>query len=294
MYKVLVLLSSYNGEKFISEQIDSILAQKDVEVKILIRDDGSSDSTLDIISKYNNENIEVIKANNVGATKSFFELIRLAGDADYYAFSDQDDVWLDCKLSMAVNKLREYDIIPAIYCSNTLLVDKDLNLIKKENKNPKISLESALIKNYATGCTVVFNKELMKYLKMNTNVDVPYHDWWANLVALALGGVSIFDDNAYIKYRQHGNNVVGGSGSFWLKWKNRGKRFTGKKYRRDSISKEIIIKYNNEMASNSINFFETMTKYKNNKLKLLLDRNFTTSDPIVDILIRICIITDNF
>lgn len=289
MYKVQVLLSSYNGEKFISEQIDSILEQKDVEVKILIRDDGSSDSTLDIIAKYHNDNIEVIKANNVGATKSFFELIRLAGDADYYAFSDQDDVWLDYKLSAAVNKLKDHDNIPAVYCSNTLLVDSNLNLIKKENKKPKISLESALIKNYATGCTVVFNKELMKFLKMNTNVDVPYHDWWVNLVALSIGGVSIFDDNAYIKYRQHGNNVVGGSGSFWLKWKSRLKRFFGVPFGRD-VTASIILEIYKGIESNKRAILNLLANYRNNKATILFSKNITSGNIIVDVLFRISLI----
>ena len=93
MKKVQVLLSTYNGEKYLKEQLDSIIAQKGVDVHILARDDGSKDDTIKILEGY--ENIDIIKGSNIGVCKSFFELINKSGEYDYYSFADQDDVW-DC------------------------------------------------------------------------------------------------------------------------------------------------------------------------------------------------------
>ena len=96
MKKILVLMSTYNGEKYVDTQIKSVLNQKNVNVKIYIRDDGSSDKTVDIIKKYNDERITFFEGQNKGATDSFFELIKKAPlDFDYYAFCDQDDYWED-------------------------------------------------------------------------------------------------------------------------------------------------------------------------------------------------------
>ena len=162
MKKIQVLMSTYNGEKYIREQINSILAQTGVEVNLLVRDDGSKDKTLEILKGY--KEIKIIEAKNVGATNSFLELLSLAGEYEFYAFADQDDVWDENKLKVAISKLENYDC-PAIYSGNTRLVDKDLNEIKCETLSPITTLGAAIVKNYATGCTIVFNKELMVHLK---------------------------------------------------------------------------------------------------------------------------------
>ena len=102
------------------------------------------------------------------------ELIKISSNADYYAFCDQDDVWDSDKLISAISKIECYDNIPAIYSSNTKLVDSNLNFIKKEDKNPVTTLGSAIIKNYATGCTVVFNKKLMDLLKKSSDAEIHF------------------------------------------------------------------------------------------------------------------------
>ena len=138
MKKVQVLLSTYNGEKYLKEQLDSIIAQKGVDVHILARDDGSKDDTIKILEGY--ENIDIIKGSNIGVCKSFFELINKSGEYDYYSFADQDDVW-DCdKLVIAINKLEKCNSKPAVYASNTRLVDANLTFLKCEDDNPKTTL----------------------------------------------------------------------------------------------------------------------------------------------------------
>lgn len=293
MKKVQILLSSYNGEKFIEEQIDSILNQKDVDIRILIRDDGSKDESLNKIDSYKKrygDKVDYLIGENVGPTRSFLKLLFLAGDADYYAFSDQDDVWEANKIITAVTKLEKYENVPAIYSSNTNLVNQNLELIKKENKNPKTTLESAIIKNYATGCTVVFNKELIKKIKeIDYKIDIPFHDWWLNILTLAIGGVSIFDTDAFINYRQHNNNVVGGSEKFVYKWKNRFKRFK-KPYFRDNMANLLLANYDDEISQKNKEVLNMISDYKKNKFKIIFNKNFKTGNRIDDFLFKICVV----
>lgn len=278
MKKVQVLMSTYNGEKYLREQIDSILAQKGVEVHLLVRDDGSKDNTVEIIKKY--KGIEIIQAKNVGATNSFLNLIELAGDYDYYAFADQDDVWDEDKLFIAIQKLDEH-ICPAIYSGNTRLVDKELNFIKNETQKPITTLGSSIVKNYVTGCTAVFNSQLMRYLKQHTPQCAPFHDWWVNLVCLSVGGVSVYDYEPHMNYRQHGNNVVSGNDSVWKKWISRLKKFN-KPYHRDLMAREIKDNYIGSIPQENIDIL-------NRIIKKQYSSELITGNKVDDYLYRLCV-----
>ncbi len=292
MKRVQILLSSYKGQSYIEEQINSILTQVNVDIHILIRDDGSDDDTIPIIKKYNDPRITIIEGQNIGATKSFFELIRISGDAEYYAFSDQDDVWDSDKLISAIDILNKFAEIPAIYSSNTRLVDKQLQFLKNENKSPNTTLGSALIKNYATGCTIVFNHELMKYLKRNTNIVVPYHDWWVNLVALSIGGVSLYDNTPHISYRQHDNNVVGSQKNFFKKWTDRAFRYRTTQYHRDLMAKELIRIYHDKLDDKSKDILNIFADEKSKVIDFLRNRNIKTSNTIDNIMFFILVVTN--
>lgn len=207
-----VLMSTYNGEKYLEEQLDSLLNQSYKNMKILIRDDGSKDRTIDILDEYSkkySEKIKCIYGENIGVIASFLELInRSDGNCKYFAFCDQDDIWLKEKVEKAVDKMK--DDIPFLYFSNKILVDENLNILKKETSNLSITLENSLIENLATGCTVMVNKKLLDVIK-NKNINhqkILMHDWLLFILSNLLGEV-YFDKNAYILYRQHSNNVVG-------------------------------------------------------------------------------------
>lgn len=288
-YKVQILLSSYNGEAYIKEQIESILNQKDVALSLLIRDDGSTDKTVSLINEFLSENVNLVCGQNIGAAKSFFELILLAEDYDYFAFSDQDDIWLADKLTVAVSKLSLYENRPAIYSSNTRLVDRGLNMIADEDRHPAISLKSAIMRNYATGCTVVFNRKLMQLLKRGIPKVKIYHDWWANLAALSVGGVSIFDDTPHILYRQHAGNVVGATSSHIGKIYNRIKRLKKGKYHRDKIASELLRIYGDKMAEADINFLNVLADYRNNKMALYMTKDLTSNDKEIDFFFKVSI-----
>lgn len=229
-----ILLSTYNGEKYLEEQLDSLLAQENVNIHILIRDDGSKDNTVFILHKYASEyssKISVITGSNLGVKQSFYELLSMASsEYDYYAFCDQDDVWLSNKLSNAVHKLQEIRNEPGMYCSSTQMVDEHLEPTKVWPPQPskELSLYNSLIENTCVGCTIVLNPEAMKLIKQNPPEimdNMIMHDWWMYLTISTLGKV-VFDTNPGILYRQHQNNVLGGaSESFFIKWISRVKRF---------------------------------------------------------------------
>ena len=142
MKTVCVLMSTYNGEKYIVEQIDSILQQENVNVNLLIRDDGSKDKTVEIIKQYLiDKRVSFVSGDNIGYKKSFLWLMDNSPNSDYYAFADQDDVWKKDKLFAAVTKLENEDIAePKLYTSALTRVDENLNYISNQNF-PKLKLD---------------------------------------------------------------------------------------------------------------------------------------------------------
>jgi len=226
MEKILVMLSTYNGEHYVKTQIDSILHQTGVEVHLLVRDDGSTDGTLDILRLYrdSNENITLIEAENCGAIWSFYKLMEYAScnfpSFRYFAFSDQDDYWYPDKLRRAVeSNASGSDLF--FYHSCYELADKNLNVFARtSNGGVRGTLGEALISNVSIGCSEVFTykvlsaaSEICRY-GFKDKRECPYHDLWVYLVALCLKADIVFDGYCGLKYRQHEHNVIG-SGRSW-------------------------------------------------------------------------------
>lgn len=208
---VTVVLATYNGEKYLREQLDSLLRQKGVQVKILARDDGSSDGTTAILTEYKEKGLlEWYTGEHINVQKGYLNLLKNAPDSDYYAFCDQDDVWDDDKLLIAVAELENLPADkPSIYYCGQRLVDENLKLISTHkisaDRNPHTNF---LISNVA-GCTAVFNKVLLDAVNSAEPDFILMHDSWIFKVCLALGGSYVADPSAHISYRQHGNNVAG-------------------------------------------------------------------------------------
>ena len=161
MKKVTILMSTYNGETYLDEQLESIEAQKDVQTKILVRDDGSTDRTCDILDRWQQKaNLKWYRGENIGPARSFMDLLRQAGDSCYYAFSDQDDYWLSDKLKVAVDKLESYESRPALYFCQTELVDKNLNRVSSVIIHPRLTFGESLVYQFIGGCTMVMNQAL--------------------------------------------------------------------------------------------------------------------------------------
>lgn len=214
MKKVIVLMSTYNGERFLKEQLDSVLRQRDVEVRIVVRDDGSTDDTIKILREYEKkyQNIDLLcDGENLGVTRSFLKLVSEYTDGEYFALCDQDDVWDENKLFVAVEQLEKMkDGTPRLYFSNLKVTDESLNVCRMfYSQKPKINNKySCLIETYATGCTVVYNNELARIAKKTNPRNFSMHDTWLFDVASLLGE-TFYDNAAYINYRQHENNVIG-------------------------------------------------------------------------------------
>lgn len=223
--RILVLLSAYNGEKYISAQIESILHQKtEHQVDLLIRDDGSNDDTLNILQEYEmkySDRIKVVEGENIGYNKSFFWLIQEANGYDYYSLSDQDDVWLDNKLDIAVKYLEQEDSkIPLLYASTSYLVHDDLIPFgTTQKKKREITFYNTIIQNFLPGHEQVMNQALLDELKKPIDDTKIYvYDSWITNVAMVKGKI-IFNNDSFVYYRQHQNNEVGfGEGKIgWFK-----------------------------------------------------------------------------
>ncbi len=218
--RVYVMMASYNGEAYIAQQIESILAQKEVEVFLVVSDDGSKDSTPQICVNYARrfKNFSFRTNNtNKGASKNFMDMLYNAdlSHYDYFAFADQDDVWLPKKLHYAVEKLSDHQETPTLYYSDVCNVDENLKNGRNEYfpfKPYAQSLETLLIVNWACGCTMVLNKKLTVLLsKIRPEYFPRFHDTWVHLVAMTCGSVIEDLDNAYILRRITGENQVGES-----------------------------------------------------------------------------------
>ena len=160
--KVAVLMSTYNGEKFLREQIESLFAQVGVDLTVYVRDDGSSDGTLEILRRYESEKFIVTVGNNLGPANSFMELLYSVPDTyDYYAFSDQDDIWAPDKLSAGIQMLEEKGAL--LYGCNQMLVDKDgneLGVWRKEGYKVSTTPIEVIVRNSISGCTMIFTRNL--------------------------------------------------------------------------------------------------------------------------------------
>ena len=210
--KLIILLSSYNGEQYIQKQIESIMNQSYQNFTLLIRDDGSSDSTRKIINKLSKNNKKIISSygENIGVVKSFLELLKIApSDNNYvYLFCDQDDIWLPKKLQMTTNHFNNSkNPSKTLYCSRLKYVDKNLNNLGLSQSPKHIGFNNAVVENIATGCTMAFGHFIRERLLAADPDKMIMHDWWAYLIACTFGEV-IYDSTPTVLYRQHSNTVT--------------------------------------------------------------------------------------
>lgn len=212
---VQILLSTYNGEQFLKAQLDSFSQQnyEACHLQILIRDDGSSDSTVTVIRSFVNnfKCMRLIIEDNIGYIKSFFKLISLSDPScKYWGFSDQDDVWMPDKISRAVAALNIYtDDIPALYCSNVTITTDDLQPIcDGDSVDCILNFKHAIVECVPRGCTIFFNRAMRTLLLMGCESHNIGHDYWCGMVASGIGKI-IYDPTSTMLYRRHKNNYTG-------------------------------------------------------------------------------------
>ena len=275
--KVLILLSTYNGEKYLRELLDSLFNQKDVDVTVFASDDISTDKTTEILDEYKKNhklNYRVNKENK-NFTYNFLDLIYkdTEGDYDYFALSDQDDKWLDNKVISAINLLKETN--RHVYFSNLTVVDENLqnphpmNKFKVKNDKPT----SYILENICTGCTTVFDKEFLKQLKKHYPDNIYLHDYWLMLVA-AFTSNFVYDQNSYILYRQHGGNQIGSGNESLVEYH---RKFKTSKSHRHNLIVELLKGYESEIKPEDKKDLENFLKYREKfsiKMGMFFSRRF--------------------
>lgn len=218
---VAILLSTYNGASFLARQLDSLIAQTHQDWTIYASDDGSSDSTLEILEQYREKlgakRLEIIDGPRQGFCRNFFSLIRRQEiQAPYYAFCDQDDLWFADRLSKGLQWMRTQEqAVPALFCSRTQLIDEEdqpIGLSPLFSKPP--CFENALVQSIAGGNTMLLNRASRDLLaETPPEAQIVSHDWWAYMLVTGCGGQVAYEPEPTIGYRQHGENIVGSNSS---------------------------------------------------------------------------------
>jgi len=230
--QVEILLSTFQGEQFLSAQLDSILAQSYRSWLLRIRDDGSTDGTPAVAREYARRHPDRITAEtrptpSGSAATSFLELIA-ASRGPYVMLADQDDVWLPDKVEVTLARMRELEGalghgVPALVHTDLSVVDADLRLVEPSLVRSQLldtassRLTSMIVQNPVTGCTVMVNRALADLVTPPFD-GVAMHDWWLGILAAAFGGVA-FVDRPTVLYRQHGANAVGARSARTLRYK---------------------------------------------------------------------------
>lgn len=300
MKSVLILLSTYNGRLYLKEQLDSIYAQKGVDIYLLARDDGSKDETVDMLQKYKQQfgKMTILNGANLGAGPSFLALINEAAtnysNYDYYAFSDQDDVWFEDKLIKGVNSLDKSSNKYQLYFSGAINTDARLHPYRSTSKSQVVnSFGANLVANHILGCTMLFNKELLDEVnKINTRTftissgKVPIHDGWTSFVAYSLNADVVMNPVGMMYYRQHGGNEIGaGQGRLKMMLK-RVKRYTGKGNHQKANRSIIALQVLDNIPEDNRKLLMLVANYKKSiksKVRLMLDERMYEYDIIDNI-----------
>jgi glycosyltransferase involved in cell wall biosynthesis len=295
-----VIMSSYNGEKYIQKQLDSIFSQKWVNVTCFVRDDGSSDKTLEILQMYHikNPKLRFISGVNLGWEKSFLEALRLANYADFYAFSDQDDVWFENKLATSVNKLlkEENQELPILFHCSKISTDETLKPIKSQawKISTPINKKNALVQEYVQGCSAVINnaaKDLICSYLPKTKIP---HDYWVGTICYFFGKI-IYDPEPLFYHVNHGNNASS-DGHIWESRFNRLKKII-RNHGYINLANDVLQGYSKFLSDNEIDFLKYASNYKSRlsyRFILLCDPHFRRISKCGTLALKLCILTGHF
>lgn len=291
---VAILMSTYNGEAYLVEQINSILNQTYQNIQLFIRDDGSSDGTLGVLQSFsNNPRITIVQGRkNLGYKNSFLILLKKIVESKkefgYFSFSDQDDVWQEGKISSAIsllekntqNKLR-------LYYTGLTFVDNELNFLKvKDETQGVITFGSEIVRHSISGATMVFSYDLGEISVMYEDVFkiLGGHDSFIFRLNAAMGGLFIKDEQNYIQFRRHNTNTSSATSGIFSKIKNELTRsnksetdtaYFIRQHFGDVISPEI---------SREISILLDYKKNFINKIKLIRNRNFRRDNVLMNML----------
>lgn len=255
--KVAILICTFNGDRFLKEQLDSFIRQTHTNWTIYASDDGSSDTTLQILERYQTQiggdRLIILTGPRKGFGRNFLSLVNnLEIEADYFAFSDQDDTWYDDKLERSLSKLSSFkNNNPALYCSRTRLVDIDGQPIGYSplfTKKP--SFRNALVQSIAGANTMLINNAARKLMQqVDIDAAVVAHDWLAYLLVSGCGGEVVYDAKPSLDYRQHDGNLIGANTNLKNQISRVRKMFTGRFKEWTSKNLAILTKFKKNLTS---------------------------------------------
>lgn len=303
MYKVQILMSSYNGSKYIKRQIESIMNQEDVITYLFIRDDGSSDNTVDIIKDLKiiyHERIELIEGNNIGWKKSFMQLLYSSGDFEYFGFSDQDDVWFPNKLTTLIRLMEEDTEFNGVKLahSNSLTVNPDFSVKKEQEirREKPISHKSAIVTEYFQGCGMLWNRIAMdmikKYMPMEDGIA---HDFWVGIIGYIFGKVYFSKEPLFYHIRYGNNSSADGN-----VLKGRFSRLINILLSKNAYmnpAKDLLVGYGEELNVDFQKFLYRLTDYKfsyKSKILLIFDNEFVRTSTISTVFMKFAILINRF
>lgn len=273
MSKILILISTYNGEKYLKAQLDSLFSQSYQDFKLIVRDDASTDGTKEILKTYD---IELLPSSeNLGVKKSFETLLKYAcknSDSKYFMFCDQDDVWNKDKIKKTFEKMLELenlygDNIPLLVHTDLEVVNEKLETLsssmwKSEHINPRANtLNKLLMQNTITGCTMMINRTLaMKSLSISSKAIM--HDWWIGLIVGSFGKIGFIEEST-MKYRQHGKNDTGAKNYNYKFIINKLKKFSDINIDKNIFqAKEFLEEYKDQLDEKSKKMLEDFSTIK--------------------------------
>jgi rhamnosyltransferase len=295
-----VLMSTYNGEVFLDDQLRSIFAQEGVSVAVVVRDDGSTDTTEQVLERWRGSaRLTWAAGENLGPAASFMRLVSEAPPAQYYAFADQDDSWDPDKLSVAVDRLAGVQAgRPALYFSEKRVVDRELRPLNLTSPAaPRRSFGSSLLLSAGSGCTMVFNRALLEILRQHNQPAPGMHDHWIYKVCSAVGGAVVYDPVPHLSYRQHGSNVVSADESVkkrlvtWWQRARSGDRVAG------SEAEELLAAYSALMPGENQEIARLASSYRQDwstKWRLLTDPRFRTGRVVSDLAFQLAVLVNAF
>ncbi len=271
-----ILLATYNSERFLKNQINSILVQDFSDFRLLIRDGGSTDSTIELVKEYarKDSRISFIGSSRASAKENFAALLE-AADGDLVMFSDHDDCWMPNKISMTLEAYRNAERnnppgTPLLIFTDLQVVDSDWqcihsSMMKYQHLNPeRTALHQLLLQNVATGNTMLFNRALLSRI-LHVPKEIVMHDAWVALAASAFGKI-VFLDKATIYYRQHQSNVFGASQYslrfFINKLSGPRKAILDRFYENVSQGKSFLEHFRNELPQDTIAMLEDFSSLK--------------------------------
>jgi glycosyltransferase involved in cell wall biosynthesis len=276
--RVAILLCTYNGQEFLQEQLDSFVTQTHSNWVLYVSDDGSTDATLQIVKdfekKVGQEKVFILKGPRKGFSANFLSLIHCDKvRADYFAFSDQDDIWLPKKIEAAVNWMTtQKSNIAALYCSRTILINAKGKVFGQSDlflRPP--SFANALVQSIGGGNTMLLNVTARNLARdYSPHNGIVSHDWWIYLLVSGNQGNIRYDPKAYIKYRQHGGNLVGMNGTWTARFRRVIMLFQGRFRHWNTVNIRNIMNSPGFLTEDNLDIVQKFKLMRNRKLAIRL------------------------